>query len=263
MVTRDTPWPDGTPCWVDLMVPDPRMAIDFYGALFAWAFADQGDETGNYLLASLGGRQVAGVMGGVPPDQEAPPAAWTTYLATSDIDKTVAAISQNGGQVMTPPMEVGQAGKLAIAADPTGAVFGLWQAGERNGVGLANVAGALTWSECMTRDHDRAKDFYAQVFGHAFDDMSAEGFRYATLKVGGKVVGGIGQLPDEVPADVPPHWSVYFAVTDTDATVVRVTELGGGLVREPWDSPYGRLAQVVDNQGAHFQVITAIPADAP
>ncbi|MFF5990361.1 VOC family protein [Prauserella flavalba] len=259
MVTRDTPWPDGTPCWVDLMAPDPRMAIDFYGALFAWAFADQGDETGNYLLASLGGRLVAGV-GGMPPGQEDAPAAWTTYLATSDLGKTVAMVVDHGGQVMVPPTAVGPAGRLAVAADPTGAVFGLWQAGEHNGVGLANAAGSLNWNECLTRDYDRARDFYAAVFGHTFEDMSDEGFRYSTLKAGGKVVGGVGLLPDEVPADVPPHWAVYFAVSDTDATVARVTELGGELVREPWDSLYGRLAQVTDNQGAHFRVITATEA---
>lgn len=251
MVTRDTPWPDGTPCWVELAAPDPRMAIDFYGALFAWDFADQGDETGNYLLALLGGRSVAGV-GSMPAGQEDAPAAWTTYLATSDVDRAVSRISENGGRVTVAPMDVWSAGRLAMATDPDGAPFGLWQAGEHRGVGVANVAGTVCWNECRVRDFERAQQFYAGTFGYAFDDVSAGGIRGAVLKLGENVVGGIVHAPAE-----DPHWSVYFAAADTDETVARVTEVGGRLVREPRDSPFGRIALVGDNQGAGFHLITA------
>ncbi|PXY32823.1 VOC family protein [Prauserella muralis] len=260
MTIRDTPWPDGTPCWVDLMVPDPRMAMDFYGALLAWDFADQGDAYGNYLLCSVDGRQVAGI-GGIPPDQQGMPAAWTTYLATSDVDKAAAAITESGGQIMMPAMDVGAMGRMAIATDPTGAVFGLWQAGEHHGVELANTVSALTWNECITRDVERAKTFYGEVFGYEFDDMSGGGFTYLTLKVGGNVVGGLGELNAEAPADVPAHWSAYFQVADTDAAVARAQELGGSLVRPAQDSPFGRLATVTDNQGAHL-VLIAVPDTA-
>ncbi|MEU6643799.1 VOC family protein [Saccharomonospora sp. NPDC046836] len=255
MTTRDTPWPDGTPCWVDLMVPDPRMAMDFYGALLGWDFADQGDEAGNYLLCSRQGRNVAGI-GAIPPDQAGARAAWTIYLATSDLAKIVAAISESGGNIVMPPMDVMQAGKMAIAADPTGSVFGLWQAVQHTGIQLANVPNSAVWMECITRDFDRAKGFYGTVFGYEFDDMSAGGYSYAALKVGGNVVGGLGQMSSEAPADVPPHWSVYFGVTDTDAAVARVGELGGDVVRPPTDSPYGRMSTVTDNQGSYFVLIS-------
>lgn len=260
MTVRDTPWPDGTPCWVDLMVPDPRMAMDFYGALLGWTFVDQGDEYGHYLLCSIDGRQVAGISGS-PPGQEEEQVGWTTYLATSDVDKTVAAVTENGGQVLMPAMDVGTIGRMAIAADPTGAVFGLWQAKQYTGVELANVVNALTWNECITRDVERARAFYGEVFGHEFDDMSGGGFTYLTIKVGGNVVGGIGEMNADAPADVPPHWSAYFRVGDTDAAVARVRELGGSLVRPPQDSPFGRLATVTDNQGAYL-VLIAVPEPA-
>lgn len=255
MTVRDTPWPEGTPCWVDLMAPDPRMAMDFYGALLAWDFTDTGDEAGNYLMCTVGGREVAGI-GGTQPGQESTPAAWTTYLATEDVDKTAAAISAEGGQLLVEPMDVMSAGRMAVAADPTGAVFGVWQAGDTLGVELVDTSSALIWNECMTRDFAAAKDFYGKVFGYGFDDMSGDGFTYATLKVGDRVAAGLGELPSDAPAEVPAHWMAYFGVTDTDAAVARVNELGGSVLRPPRDSPYGRMSAVADNQGAAFSLIS-------
>ncbi|EHR49160.1 lactoylglutathione lyase family protein [Saccharomonospora marina XMU15] len=260
MTVRDTPWPQGTPCWVDVTVPDPRMAMDFYGALLSWDFTDTGDEAGNYLMCSVGGKLVAGI-GSTQPGMESMPAAWTTYLATGDVDKTAAAIGAEGGQLLVEPMDVESAGRLAVAADPTGAVFAVWQAGETLGVELVDTPSALIWNECMTRDFAAAKDFYGKVFGYGFDDMSGDGFTYATLTVGGQTVGGLGQLPEDTPAEVPAHWMAYFGVTDTDAAVARVGELGGSVLRPPQDSPYGRMSAVTDNQGAAFSLISVTSSD--
>jgi hypothetical protein len=49
---------------------------------------------------------------------------------------------------------------------------------------------------------------------------------------------------------------MYFAVTDTDAAVAKVAELGGRVVRPPSDTPYGRIGVVTDSDGAVFSVIT-------
>lgn len=254
MTIRDTPYPDGTPCWIDLMVPDPRMAMDFYGALFSWSFADQGDEAGNYLLCSLDGRIVAG-LGATPPDEPAPP-VWTTYLAASDVEVTADAVERAGGRIITPPTDVMPRGRLAVAADPGDAVFALWQAGTTVGAELTDVPSALVWNECMTRDYEGAKAFYGSVFGYTVNDMADEGFTYGTLLVDERIIGGLGLLPPETPADVPAHWMTYFAVTDTDAAATRVTELGGSVTAEPIDTPYGRMATVADNQGVAFSLVS-------
>jgi predicted enzyme related to lactoylglutathione lyase len=148
-------------------------------------------------------------------------------------------------------------GRRAVAADPGGAVLGLWQARAHTGVQLANEPGSLTWNENLSRDFDGNKAFYHSVFGYEYGDMSDGGFRYATLKISGTEVGGIGELDSSYPADVPAHWSVYFAVEDTDGAVAKVTSLGGTPVRPPWDTPYGRMAVVADNHGAVFSVIMA------
>jgi predicted enzyme related to lactoylglutathione lyase len=254
MTVRDSAWPDGTPCWADLIVPDRKKAMAFYGALFGWDFAEGTEETGFYTLALTEGRNVVGLMATMP-GQEAPP-AWTVYLATSDLDKTVAAATEAGGQVIAPAMDVMTQGRMAVIADPAGAVFGLWQAGDHTGMQIANVPGAVSWNESMSRDYETAKAFYGKVFGYGFDDMSAPGFSYSVLTVGGEPVGGIGALPDDVPAQVPAHWLSYFTVGDTDAVAAKAVELGGSVITEPFDSPQGRLAALTDDQGAVFRVIT-------
>ncbi|WP_019816496.1 VOC family protein [Saccharomonospora saliphila] len=254
MTVRDTAWPDGTPCWADLMVPDPRMAMDFYGALFGWDFTDLGDEAGNYLMCSVDGRTVAGI-GGIPPEQDVP-AVWTTYLATSDVDRTTGAVTEAGGSLIVPPMDVMTAGRMAVASDPAGAAFGLWQARDTIGARLTNVPSAMLWNECMVRDFETAREFYAAVFGYEFDDMSDDQYTYATMLRDGRVVGGLGLLPPEVPADVPPHWMTYFGVADTDSAVDQVSRLGGSTISDPSDTPYGRYCMVADNQGVSFALLS-------
>ncbi len=259
MVTRDTAWANGTPCWVDLGVADIAKASAFYAALFGWEAQPGPPEAGGYTVCHKDGRRVAGIgptMG--PPD--APP-TWTTYLAANDAAQTAAKIKTAGGQVVLGPMDVMDQGRMVIATDPGGARFGLWQARARTGAQLANEPGSLSWNENLSRDFDGNKSFYQEVFGYEYGDIGDAGFRYSTLKVGGTEVAGIGELDSGFPAAVPAHWSVYFAVEDTDATVAQVSTLGGAALRPPWDTPYGRMAVVADGHGATFSLISITPAD--
>ena len=253
MTERDTPWPPGTPCWVDLMTTDVDAANTFYGELFGWQLTVGSPETGGYTMAAIGGRAVAGI-GPMPPGQEHPP-VWTTYIATSDASATADKASAAGGVVLAPPFDVMDVGRMAVLQDPTGAIFGLWQAKAHFGVELANVANALNWNELMTRDYAAAKDFYAAVFGYTYTEIGDGGFSYSTIEVDGTTVGGIGGMPAEVPAAVPAHWRVYFSVDDADAAVATVNRLGGSVLRPAADMPYGRFADVADPQGAAFCVI--------
>jgi uncharacterized protein len=255
MVTRDTAWGEGTPCWVDLGVADIATACAFYTELFGWEAQPGPPEAGGYTLCRKDGWQVAGIGPKMGPPEEPP--AWTTYLATGSVDQTAGAIRAAGGQVLVAPWDVMDQGRMAMATDPGGAVFGLWQAGQHTGVQLANEPGSLTWCENLSRDFDGNKAFYHAVFGYEYGDMGTPEFRYATLKAGGAEVGGIGELDSSLPAEVPAHWSVYFAAEDTDAAVARVTGLGGSTVRPAWDSPYGRIAVVADADGAVFSLISA------
>lgn len=255
MVTRDTAWPAGTPCWVDLGVDNIAKARAFYSALFGWDIQDTPPEAGGYTMATVGGRPVAGIgpkMG--PADM---PTFWTTYLASDNVDETAAKIRAAGGQVLMDPMDVVDVGRMLVAVDPGGAQFGVWQAKAHTGVQVANEPGTLTWSENMSRNYEANKAFYNAVFGYNFGDIGGEGMKYATLDLGDKTVGGIGEIGPDQPGEMPASWGTYFAVADTDATVGKVAELGGSVVAPAWDSPYGRMAVVCDDQGAIFAVMSA------
>jgi len=105
------------------------------------------------------------------------------------------------------------------------------------------------------RDFDASKAFYQAVCGYEYQDMSAEGFKYAMLMVDGHEVGGLGEYPEGTPQETPAAWSVYFAVEDADAAEAKVVELGGIVVQPVRDSPYGRIVVVADNHAAVFSLI--------
>ena len=69
--------------------------------------------------------------------------------------------------------------------------------------------------------------------------------------------------PETMPAEVPAHWGVYFAVADTDKAVEAVVLLGGQIVQPPTDIEPGRFALVTDPTGAMFSVLAMRPTLTP
>lgn len=255
MPTRDEPWPQGTPSWIDLMVPDVNAACTFYAGLFGWEMQDTGEEYGGYVIAQMSGRPVAG-LGTLPPGTQAP-SAWTTYIAVDDVDDIAARITKAGGQLFMEPMDVGEQGRMAIVADPTGAVFGLWQARNHRGAELVNEPGALTWNECMTRDYEGAGRFYHEVFGYELEEVGDGSFKYSVLNLSGSPIGGLGELGPDMPTSIPPHWMSYFAVADTDDSLTRASNLGAQVRMPAQDTPYGRMAVLQGAQGEMFAIVAS------
>jgi len=158
--------------------------------------------------------------------------------------------------VLAGPMDVLEVGRMGVFADPQGAVFAVWQAGEHKGAGVVNEPGAFTWSELMTTDTDAAAAFYAAVFGWGVAASEMDGMlAYGEWQLGGRVIGGMLPKPPTVPAEVPSSWNVYFAVEDTDVAVSTAQRLGGSLLMPPTDIEPGRVAVLADPAGAVFQVI--------
>ncbi len=255
MPTR-TSYENGVPNWVDLASTDPEAAKAFYGGLFGWAFDERPtDQDQPYIMATIDGRPVAGMMQ-MPPDMQASgvPSMWTTYVAVDDIDATLEKVAGTGGQVMMPPMQVMEAGRMALIVDPTGGVVGLWQAQEHVGAGVVNEHGAVTWNELQTPDPAAAAAFYDSVFGWKREtmEMGDQGEYTVFALVGGEGIAGATKPP--MP-EVPTHWSTVFATEDADATAGRAGELGGTVYVEPFDVPVGRLTIIADPTGAVFQAI--------
>ncbi|MGW3623765.1 VOC family protein [Streptomyces sp. NPDC000880] len=248
-------FPQGAPCWVDAALPDVEAGKRFYGELFGWTF---GEGEGPHVDAFSDGKLVASL---VPKRDGRMPTVWGVYFATSDAAALIREIREVGGQVITTPVQVGTAGTMALATDPGGAVFGLWQAGDRAGFEKQGEPGSFCWTEVYTRDKERADPFYEQVFGFQGTDLPDDSIDFRMWSPAGTepgentAIGGRSVITDAFPAEMPGHFLIYFCVDDCDETAAIATRLGGRIQALPFDIPYGRIAVLADNQGASFAVL--------
>lgn len=253
--------PEGLFGWVDLSSTDPASAKEFYGELFGWTYADMPTPMGvDYTQCSKDGKLVAG-LGPLPPDMAAAgvPSTWNSYVIVSDADAACSRATVAGGQVVMPAMDVMDQGRMAMLADPSGAVVGLWQPGTHQGAELFNVPGALVWNELQSRDVQAAKPFYAEVFGWVWEAGPTGGYSMAILPAKNgpdKSNAGAMAMPPGVPDEVPSFWMVYFAVDDCDAALAKAPELGGTILFPAMQMGAGRFGGITDPTGASLAVGT-------
>jgi predicted enzyme related to lactoylglutathione lyase len=246
-------FPPGTPIWIDMGSADLPGSIRFYAELFGWQPEDMGEAMGHYTMMRQDGKIVAAITPLMSPQQ---PTAWSTYISTTSAEDTAQKVTEAGGRVLSPPMQVAEEGSFAVFTDPTGGAFGVWQPGRMTGAELVNKPNSLSWNELSTRDLAGAKAFYTRVFPWtAQSNPMPDGSEYVEWQVDGKSVGGGMAMNAQIPAQVPPFWLVYFAVANTDNTVKRAQELGATLMMPAMDIPQGRMAVITDPQGAAFGVI--------
>jgi uncharacterized protein len=279
-------YPAGVPCWVDTGQPDPEAAAEFYGGVFGWDFEDRmpADAPGRYLIAQLRGRDVAAV--GSQPEQAPPTAAWNTYVWVDSADDAAEKVKAAGGQAVMEPFDVLDAGRMAVFSDPAGAIFFVWQAGRHKGAQLVNEPGTWNFSGLNTRDIEGAKAFYGEVFGWQADTVDLgdgdavmwtlpgygayleqrdPGLRDRMASDGAPkgfedAVAWLSPMTsDQFPEDVPPHWSVTFAVDDADAVADSAAKLGGKVLAPPFDAPFVRMTVLSDPQGAVFTASKYVP----
>ena len=238
-----------TPGWIDIGT-DVAGARSFYTALFGWEAVDAGppEESGGYGFFLKGGRMVAGFG----PQQNPGPPFWTVYVIVPDAEAVAAKVTAAGGQVVLPPMDVMDQGRMAVFQDAGGAFFSVWQPGRHRGAQVVKEDGSFTWAELDTRDVEGAKRFYEAVFGWGSETSTEMEMTYTELKLGGESIGGMMDMPPMVPAEAPAFWLVYLQVDDVDAATARAAELGGTVVSEPMDVPGGRFSLAMDPQGAMF-----------
>ncbi len=254
---------EGVPCWADALLPDLDAGKRFYGSLLGWTFGASDPEHHDYCLATRDGKPAAGLA--AKPDGRMP-TVWNVYFATPDASATAGRIRAAGGEVFMGPQSVPPLGTMLMAADPTGAVFGVWQGAEHAGFGTGGEPGSFCWTELYTRDPEAADPFYAAVFGHRAEQVGQAGgdFDYEVWSAAGdperRPVAGRMRMGPGLPVELPAHFGVLFSVADCDAAVAKTEKLGGRVSIAPHDSPHGRVAAVVDDQGAHFTVID--PANA-
>jgi uncharacterized protein len=279
-VTDGRTYPQGVPCWVDTEQPDPDAARHFYGELFGWSFADAvpADAPGSYWIASLDGRDVAALAPGGDGS-----VAWNTYVAVDDAEGSAALVVANGGAIASQPQDAGPGGRAASCTDPGGAPFRLWQARARLGAQLVNAPGSWNFSDLHTDDLERAKAFYAAVFGWEADELDLGGGMTATMwrrpgygdhleatvdpdirtrqsdvQAPPGFEDAVAWLLPLAPDESSPHWHVTFAVADRDDSVATAERLGAAVVSAD-DSDWTRSALIRDPQGAELTLSQFTP----
>jgi predicted enzyme related to lactoylglutathione lyase len=244
-------YPAGVPCWTDVLVPDPDAVQDFYGDVFGWDFTDPTEN--GYRVARINGLDVAGV-GRV----ESAPPSWNTYVSVESADAASERAVEDGGTLLVGPFDVPPAGRLAVIADPTQAVFAVWEARDRAGAQLINEPGTWQMSSLHSHDPDAAAAFYQALFGWEPEPLGPT----TLFRLPGYVGGRSRQpIPPDVVAvmaprelSVPPHWNVNLQVSDADLTVEAASAQGATIIAPPFDTPGFRNAVIRDPQGAVFSI---------
>jgi uncharacterized protein len=267
----------GVPCWIDTAQPDQDAAVAFYGGLFGWEFENvmPPDSDGKYFIGRIRGGDVAGI--GSVPEGAPPTAMWNTYIQVESADETVAKVNAAGGATLTEPFDVMDAGRMAVFADPEGAVFCIWQPKQHKGAHVINEHGALNFNGLATGQLEAAKAFYGSVFGWqvlgvggnfqawalpAYGDHLEQlqpGNRQRTAEMGAPGFEDVVASIESLRPGAPPHWSVTFMVDGADDIAQKATELGGKVLVAPFDAPWVRMAVLSDPQGATFITSQFVP----
>jgi uncharacterized protein len=260
MANIDTYAP-GTFCWFELATTDQNAAKNFYGSLFGWQANDvpMGPD-GVYTMFGLEGRTAGAAYTLLPAmrEQGVPP-HWGIYVAATNVDETAAAAAAAGGVLLQGPLDVPNAGRMAVVKDPVGAVFQIWQEKRASSNAIAGVPGTFCWADLNTRDAETAGRFYKAVFGWDFTKSENDDSGYLHIKNGDKFIGGIPPA-QALPPNMPSHWMLYFLVTDADASTQKVRELGGNVFMGPMTiEKVGRMSIVTDPQGASFALFKPLP----
>jgi predicted enzyme related to lactoylglutathione lyase len=259
----------GVPCWVDTSQPDPAAAAEFYSALFGWETEDvmPADSPVPYFIARIRGRDVAAISG--QQREDAP--SWNTYVQVDSADATADKVREAGGTVLTEPFDVMDSGRMAVFADPQGAVFYVWQPREHLGSRVVNEHGSVNFNDLRTSDVEGAKAFYGAVFGWSALEMGGNFFSWTLPGYGDHLeelnpgmrermaeMGAPAGFEDVVASlgaasgGEPSHWGVIFGVDDADAIAAKAGELGATVVAPPFDAPWVRTTVIADPQGATF-----------
>lgn len=244
--------------WADLGTPSVDAAKKFYSSLFGWDLRDTPmPDGGSYSMGVMRGQLIAG-MGPQPQMMKGAPAVWTSYVNVDNVDQIASLVTEAGGKVVMPAMDVMTEGRMLMLQDPTGAMLGCWQSKKHTGAGLQKELGTLSWFELMTRDVTAAKRFYSQVFGWAFKESKDAAMPYSeiTVKNSNETMGGMMAMPKELPPEVPSNWVPYFNVADVEAMCTKAKQLGGKVLMGATPIPnVGTFAVLSDPQGGAFNVI--------
>lgn len=248
----------GTFCWTDLATTSVDGAKEFYKVLFPWDYTDDPmPEGGSYTMINKGEASVGGLFELSPEmAQMGAPPNWTSYVSVADAEATAAKIKELGGQLIKEPFDVMEAGRMAVCADPTGAVFALWQPKQHQGAAPGDFSpGTRCWNELVSRDTAKSKEFFSALFGWEATEQQMGPMTYTMFKLGEEQVAGMMAVSPEM-GEMPSAWIVYMIVDGVNERVAKAVEAGGMALMPPQDIPeVGRITWLKDPQGAVLGIL--------
>jgi predicted enzyme related to lactoylglutathione lyase len=262
---------EGKIVWHDLLTDQPEASRRFYGELFGWEFEELGLRTGafttvNYTLIRHNGRLIGGMIdtNRLDRDTEVDISQWVVLMSVNDVDAAVGSLTEAGGTVFTPPTDMADRGRIAVVADPQGALFALLETRDGDPVDAEPDMGGFLWNEVWADDVDAATGFYRGLAGYDAenrfldDDESAEtDSGYRVLSADGTPRAGILANPVE---GLPPIWVSYIRVNDPAAITAKVESLGGRVLLDAQERDIGgQVALIAGPSGAGIAIQTWEP----
>ena len=237
---------DGRFVWLDLVTEDTVAAASFYSRLFGWQAA-RSAEDGEYYRFYLDGKPIAGMAATESKDAAAPESMWLATIAVSDVDKSLASVKAQGGQVLEGPLDAAGRGRMALVSDPADAPLILLGAVGDSPVGKKAKPGQWHWIDLITQDGNRARAFYTTLFGYQVKPVEAgKEHQYDLFIRDKRAVAGLVELEWEGLED---NWLPYFKVADVDKSIENARNLGGKLILQS-----GKVAVLADPTGAAFGI---------
>jgi predicted enzyme related to lactoylglutathione lyase len=138
--------------------------------------------------------------------------------------------------------------------------------------------GKFVWFDLFTDDLESASRFYEALFGWSFIDTTPETEAVKTiLRDGIPIANGAHITPKQrkkrekeekrekkEKKTSESRWLGYMSVADVDGAARQVEQSGGSVYIEPKDLPErGRIAVVIDPEGAIFAIVRASDGDPP
>ena len=251
----------GSFCWAELATRDTESAKKFYSEMFGWTAKEMPIPGGVYIIFQSDGNDAAAAYAappGVPPH-------WGVYFSVADVDQSAAKVAPSGGKLVAGPLDVMEAGRMATAQDPQGAVFSLWQAKRNIGATHGGPLNQVSWPELATLDPAGAVAFYSSIFGwKTKPETDLENAPYIEWINGQTHIGGLMPMRGDQWKGVAPHWMFYVTVADCDDRAAKAKQLGATICVPPRDIPnVGRFSVVFDAQGAAFSLIQLTAVQQP
>ena len=240
----------GKVVWHDLLTDTPQQTRDFYGELFGWEFRPLPGGV-NYELIYFRGEPIGGMVDQTRLPTQADISQWVVVLGVADVDAAVDQVRTGGGTVFTEPTSLGARGRIAVVADPQGALLALLQTDGRDPVDrqAPPASGVFLWNELWTGDPASAASFYMALAPYSQDvrelQAGEQTMDYHVLESSGKPRVGIRGKPMQ---ELPSRWVSYLRVGDETALkqiVSRVEELGGGVLASATPRPAGGSVAVI------------------